>query len=238
MATEYNVGQAFASVNFPLRVPCWNILSIGLVGGVNSLDVYRRVILRKGVNSYCTVSLRAVLSKPLVTCTLSCRCRGEGSELGVRFGFGFGFGFGFCFCFGFGFGFVLYIVCNASCSQRCSGARFVAVWFHKTDDSYGLVGYDVTISRPWFAHTFFSVGVSCTSPGKIIQDKRDLLSSTVNVSSPLIFSPSPFVSSPKRCVRIYSSSLAFAGKYSGVTGATSSTTCSTCTAGTCISTSH
>ncbi len=90
MASEYIIEQAFASVNQPLRVPCWNILSIGHGGGGYSLDVHCRVVLRKRVSSYCTVSLRALLSKPFVTYTLSCRCRGVGSELGVRFGFGFG----------------------------------------------------------------------------------------------------------------------------------------------------
>ncbi len=74
VATEYGIEYSFASVNETLRVPCWNILSIEHVGRVYSLDVRFRVILRKGVNSHCTVFLRALLSKPLVTCTLSCRC--------------------------------------------------------------------------------------------------------------------------------------------------------------------
>ncbi len=68
-------------------MPCWNILSIRNVGGDNSFDVHSRVLLRKRVNSYCTVPLRAFLSKPLVTCALPCRCRRVGSGLGVRFGF-------------------------------------------------------------------------------------------------------------------------------------------------------
>jgi hypothetical protein len=74
MATEYSNKQAFASFNFPLRMPCWNILSIGHCKGVNSLDLHCRVILCKGVNSCCAMPLRSFLSKPLVTCTLSC-CR-------------------------------------------------------------------------------------------------------------------------------------------------------------------
>ncbi len=88
MATNYSIRQAFASVHLPLRMPCWNVLSIGNVGSVNSLDVHSRVILRKRINSQRTVPLRAILSKLHVNCTLSCRCRCVGSGLGFRFWFG------------------------------------------------------------------------------------------------------------------------------------------------------
>ncbi len=126
--------QAFASVSVPLRVPCWNILSIGHVGGIKSFDVHCRVLLRKGVNSYCTVPLRSFLSNPLVTCTLSCRCCPVGSGLGVRFGFRFGFG-------------LVNMIGNSSCVfclviHRMQRTRLVAAWFHKPVDSYGLEGYD------------------------------------------------------------------------------------------------